>query len=63
MTPTQLKGLNTKQLVDYARRFVKPGHEETHRGALIHELADRLDDAYPFVSTPQPDPDQQELPA
>ena len=61
MTLTQLKAMSNRELVIYARSFVKPGREETHRGALVTELANRLDDAYPFTSTPQPDPDQQEL--
>lgn len=61
MTLTQLKTMSNKELVNYARGYIKPGREETHRGALLTELANRLDDAYPFTSQPQPDPDQQEL--
>lgn len=59
MTRTQLKGMTTRALVEHARRAACP-HETT--GDLLLELADRLDDQYAFsTSTPQPDPDQQEL--
>lgn len=62
MTRTQLKAMSTRELVRFAREFIV-GRSETQRGLLIAEMADRLDDAFPFVSTPQPDPEQQELQA
>lgn len=58
MTRTQLQGLTNAELVTRARQAAEP---YTTTGNLILELADRLDDQFAFVSTPQPDPDQQEL--
>jgi high-affinity K+ transport system ATPase subunit B len=52
MTRIQLKGMTTRELVEFARlahlNLMKPD------GDLILELAERLDDVYPFNSDEQP---------
>ena len=52
MTRIQLKGMTTRELIEFARlahlNLMKPD------GDLILELAERLDDVYPFNSDEQP---------
>jgi hypothetical protein len=52
MTRTQLKGMTTRDLIEFARlahlNLMKPD------GDLILVLAERLDDVYPFATDEQP---------
>jgi hypothetical protein len=52
MTRIQLKGMTTRGLIEFARlahlNLMKPD------GDLILELAERLDDVYPFDTDEQP---------
>lgn len=52
MTRIQLKGMGTRELIEFARlahlNLMKPD------GDLILELAERLDDCYVFSSDEQP---------
>lgn len=52
MTRIQLKGMGTRELIEFARlahlNLMKPD------GDLVLELAERLDDVYPFNSDEQP---------
>lgn len=50
MTRTQLTEMTDRDLIEHVRRVATP-HETT--GDLLLELANRLDDVYPFNPEPE----------
>lgn len=61
MTRTQLQALSDAEFVSLCRNhFRRANYALTD---LLAEAVQRLDDQFAFVSAPQPNPDQQELPS
>lgn len=62
MTRTQLQQMSDRDLIEHARRWASPGAHAvisiktvSDLTTVVTELANRLDDRYPFNANPEPE--------